>query len=153
MNLELQQGLRELKFMISLIKFHLPGQHLQKAHAGGSNMSVLGPEEVKKIKVKDKENEWEILAKNILVARISVRRDFVKAKESDRLRTKMANLSDLVWEREGLIKLLGDDSITVGMLSTWGERKDFYHSYKNTYSITSEETRSQLNKYIQSKLK
>ncbi len=35
MNIELYQGLQELKFMISLIKFHLPGQHLQKSHAGG----------------------------------------------------------------------------------------------------------------------
>ena len=40
MNMDLQYGLQELKFIVNCIKFHLPGHHSQKSHGGGMSGSI-----------------------------------------------------------------------------------------------------------------
>jgi len=51
---------------------------------------------------------WSLLVDGVKVGEYEERHDFVKAKETDRIRTKWALLSSITWEREGLATVYGE---------------------------------------------
>lgn len=66
---------------------------------------------------KTTDHEFDVYANGVKVATIRQRRDFVKARETDRIRTKQVWLHDVTWDGDGLRQLFGDD-ITVGRNGT-----------------------------------
>jgi hypothetical protein len=97
--------------------------------------SVQIPEKLPKVKdnrikvvkkatsVKEK---FEFFAGDIKVASYTQRKDYVKAKETDRIRTKLAIVNYLSWDVTGLKKLFGMP-VTTGTSSAWRPSQlDFY---------------------------
>lgn len=66
---------------------------------------------IRKKKINDSDSD--ILINGIVIATLSQRKDYVKRKSTDRIRTKMATIRSLHWNSEGLSKLLGK-KITAG---------------------------------------
>jgi len=63
---------------------------------------------------------WDLLVDNTVVGEYEERHDFVKAKETDRIRTKWALLSTITWKAEGLAAVYGQ--IDGGMRNIYGSR-------------------------------
>jgi len=51
--------------------------------------------------------QWTIFADGVAVGEMKHSRDWVKANQTDRIRSKMANVSDLSWETKALSELTG----------------------------------------------
>lgn len=56
---------------------------------------------------------YDILVNGVKIGTQEEYRDYVKAKETDRLRTKMTSLTNVIWDQEGIQKVFGQN-VTVG---------------------------------------
>lgn len=74
-------------------------------------------------KKKTGEDKADVIINGVVVGEYSQRRDYVKRKPTDRLRTKMATIRSIYWKTDGIEKLLG--------------RKVPFGEFSNMYGYTS----------------
>ena len=111
------------------------GGQFAPAGGAGDGAGVMPVEEVPTARVIPKKvdtgrpnsKEWSITVDDHVVAKVEGEHDFVKAKESDRLRTKMAWRYRVMCDAKWLATVLGKE-VTTGGFSRWkGTQPEFTH--------------------------
>ncbi len=92
---------------------------------------------------------YNVLLNGVIIASQEEFRDYVKAKRSDRLRTKLIKQCTWTWNAEGLSKVL-NRPVTVGVVSTLNTtlpRPDFVNRYNVAGNITLKEMAVQIDEF------
>jgi hypothetical protein len=91
-----------------------------------------------------REVRYDFIVAGIVIARTRSYYDYVKRRETDRLRTKMAKLSDFSWDSGGLLEIF-NAKITVG--SSRYRTHDFSNYYSTRGTVTSGDVARILNSF------
>lgn len=103
------------------------------------------------VKVKRKKidaGKYEIYAGDIKIADYTQRKDLVKARSTDRIRTKLGTTKYLSWNQTGLSKLF-NIKVAASSASGWSNA-DFYHTSVGS-STTTSAIAQKLNDFAESK--